>query len=444
MVCYIYIIKNMVMIIKSKNDDIIIRSDFGMDINSMNGDMNINSMNGDMKIITSNNLQICGDGIDNIVNDDTLSYKVISNIVEIGKDDTSSTTVNGNTLISKDLIVDGEIIGYEKNITNLELVSPEIVSSGITTTIHELHSSINDLGEIEDITRKHVAHFNSQFSTLPEAVTFKAAQDLQILYDHLLSLPVDDVISTPVKNITLTGGVYKVNSACVIAENVILSGNSTDIFVLIVGGALSTNASTSIVLTGGILSTNIFWVTNPGAIAYAHTNITFPGRSIAQAAMSVGSGGIIDGGIYSIAGAVSFNNVDIRLPTEISQLISYIGSLSPFVVFTKSGAIANTATTTYLIGDLGTNLGAITGFPPHTTNDMYISTDMLSQYYIYFKSNGVKYCKRFINSLTGCVKGGIISLHAIIPENNTHICVVVENLRGEITFYERTFSLIAL
>lgn len=44
-----------------------------------------------------------------------------------------------------------------------------------------------------------------------------------------------------------------------------------------------------------------------------------------------------------------------------------LGTASSFALFTANGAVANTDAST-VTGDIGTNLGAFTGFPPGTVN----------------------------------------------------------------------------
>jgi hypothetical protein len=459
--------RNKLLFIKSTSADMLIESAQTLDLSTISGDLNINSFS---------NLVITAASVENNIVDDTMSFKVNAANIEIGRDIATTVDIKGNVCFvgsveingtdfdsnnitlndSIDLKVDttkfdsnnitlNNSIDLKANLVDLpSFIAREdnnsiMVMPGSTQTVHNLGIELN-------VYRAHIAAFNAQYSTMPEAVTARAKVDLQQLYNYLVNLPTAQTLTTPINNITLTAKVYQVVGAGV-AEKITLSGSATDLFIFRFSGAFTTNESTQITLTGGVLASNIFWLTTAGAaIALAHigVNNSFPGRLIAAAAASMGAGGVIDGGLYSMAGAISFTDARIRVPNESSQLNYLLKSMNPFAVFSIAGAVANTAATTIIEGDIGTHAGAITGFPATATNNMYVSTDMLSQYNIYFSSNGIIFSKRYICNLVGCIQGGIISLHSIIPASHTDVSVVVQSIRGEITFSQRAFSLIGL
>jgi hypothetical protein len=55
-----------------------------------------------------------------------------------------------------------------------------------------------------------------------------------------------------------------------------------------------------------------------------------------------------------------------------------LGSLTGFVVFTSNGAVPNTGSS-YVTGDLGTHIGAISGFGTSTVNGSFYNSDVVTQ-----------------------------------------------------------------
>jgi hypothetical protein len=92
-----------------------------------------------------------------------------------------------------------------------------------------------------------------------------------------------------------------------------------------------------------------------------------PGTLLSNAgAIAVGTGCTISGRLLSKSGAISFGAGPLSLPTAISPHID-LRSLTDFVIFTGAGGVANSGASTYT-GDIGTNLGEITGFDAATVN----------------------------------------------------------------------------
>jgi hypothetical protein len=60
--------------------------------------------------------------------------------------------------------------------------------------------------------------------------------------------------------LTLVPGLYKWTTGVTIPTNVTLNGGPEDVFIFQISGTLNLSASTSILLSGGAVATNIFWV----------------------------------------------------------------------------------------------------------------------------------------------------------------------------------------
>jgi hypothetical protein len=116
------------------------------------------------------------------------------------------------------------------------------------------------------------------------------------------------------------------------------------------------------VLLNGAKASNIFWVVE-GAASMAALTI-FKGTVITNGgAIAMAAGGDLEGRLFAIVGAVSFSTGTAVVPSGNSGID--LGLLSTFGFFSGNGAISN-AGTSVIRGDVGTNLGAISGFDPPT------------------------------------------------------------------------------
>lgn len=57
----------------------------------------------------------------------------------------------------------------------------------------------------------------------------------------------------------MTPGVYTFGSNVVIAENIYLEGNATDVFIFQITGTLTLAADKKVLLTGDVVASNVFW-----------------------------------------------------------------------------------------------------------------------------------------------------------------------------------------
>lgn len=205
-------------------------------------------------------------------------------------------------------------------------------------------------------------------------VTVQAASDLQLLYLELFNTPATSTGHTPAfgGGETLVAGVYSIPAAGSLAGNLILDagGDSNAIFIFKFGGAFNTGAASSVSLINGALASNVFWIAE-GEIAMA-ASTAMKGTLIANnGAISIGANGTLVGRMLSTTGAVNIYGSRISLtpfpflnPGETPDL----GSVANFAIFTSGGAIDNTGTST-ISGNIGTDVGDITGFgPPSMVN----------------------------------------------------------------------------
>ncbi len=237
-----------------------------------------------------------------------------------------------------------------------------ITATGDVSTTSTTFEAIDGV-EISPPSGTYLVLFNGQFGLL-ESVPISTAQgviDLNAAYDELMAIPSTDPHGPVLGNEeTILPGVYDMAAAASIAGNLYLDGDgdTTSVFIFRAGGALTSGAETTITLTNGARARNIFWISE-GALSLA-ANTIMKGTLIAHnAAISAAASSNLEGRMFSTTGAIAFGPGTAFLPFGDSYVD--LGVLSTFVMFTNSGAVSNTEPS-IITGDVGTNLGAITGF----------------------------------------------------------------------------------
>jgi hypothetical protein len=220
----------------------------------------------------------------------------------------------------------------------------------------------------------YVVNFNSQCD-IPDAVnttgynTSIPKADLNLIYTDIANMTATN--TTHALSFgggeTLTPGVYSLAGAISLAGSITLDGGGDPNAVFVIrstGGAFAAGASAIVNLTNGTKSSNVYW-TAQGAGTIGASCI-FHGTLISNtAAIAVGANCTISGRMLTKNGAVSYGPGTLSVPTN-SSFIDF-RSLTNFVIFSGSGGIGNTGGTIYT-GDIGTDLGGITGFESATVN----------------------------------------------------------------------------
>jgi hypothetical protein len=93
--------------------------------------------------------------------------------------------------------------------------------------------------------------------------------------------------------LNLAPGVYQWGTGVLIASDVTLSGNATDVWVFQIAQNLNLSASAKVLLTGGALPKNVFWQVS-GAVVLA-TKAHCEGVVLAQTAVTMDTGASIKG-----------------------------------------------------------------------------------------------------------------------------------------------------
>ena len=222
----------------------------------------------------------------------------------------------------------------------------------------------------------YLVSFNSQYNYTPGPTisapvpvsTAQGANDLQAAYDQIVALTTTKTPHIAIfgNGETLTPGVYTTDAAAAFLGTLTLDGqnNPNAVFIFRIGAAFNSGAGATVVLTNGASACNVFWVAEAavglGAITKMKGTIISHG-----AAVGAGAGCIIEGRMFSTAGALTLDNLTLTIPQNCSAI--NLGVLATFGMFTSLGNIANTAISA-LKGDVGTHSGLISNLTTAMVN----------------------------------------------------------------------------
>jgi hypothetical protein len=217
------------------------------------------------------------------------------------------------------------------------------------------------------------------------SLTVQARIDLLRVYIHL-----DDIFVTQASTHTpafgsgetITPGVYSIGGAGSIVGALTLDGGGDPnaVFIMKFEGAFTVEAASTITLTNGTQVGNVFWIAQ-GAISVGTSSIIKGTLFAHPGAVTLGAGSTIEGRLLTSEGAITVEAggvADMPGPSTIpiscldgcTSAAVDLRSLKDFAFFTSLGAVANAATSG-IVGDIGTNGGAIGGFETstHTNSD---------------------------------------------------------------------------
>lgn len=215
--------------------------------------------------------------------------------------------------------------------------------------------------------------FNGEYTSSGSGTTSTAVTDLESGYQVLLNKTNTALHANAFgSGETLQAGVYETSGAGSLAGSLTLNGTADELFIFKINGAFSTSVGSSITLTGGAQASNVFWIAiSAGAMSIATTN-QMKGTFIARdGAALIANGSTLEGRLLTNVGAVSTDANIISVPTGSSTI--NLGAISNYALFTGSGALTNTGTST-ITGNIGTNLGPISGFGTPTVVNGIILT----------------------------------------------------------------------
>ncbi len=202
-----------------------------------------------------------------------------------------------------------------------------------------------------------------------DLVSAQAATDLLIAYNQLnATIPLFFPAPLLGNGDTLTASVYETAGASTLNGDLYLDaqGSSNAVFIIRVQGPLSTSANSKVKLINGALACNVYWKIE-GLVSMA-SGTSMKGTVIANnAAINMNTNDTLEGRALSTAGAVTIDGVlaytpiGCGSPALTGPAYPNLASTECYAIFTSSGACTN-AGTTYVTGDVGTNVGLTTGF----------------------------------------------------------------------------------
>jgi len=265
-------------------------------------------------------------------------------------------------------ISDGVTVGG-KAVATTSISATAITSSSTTLVVDHSAPQIIPGMTFTPTAGSYIVNYNSKFTVIDtSSITSAAKVEVTSLYADLstrsatgseTSRTASDIYA----NETLGPGVYIHTGAITVNGKLTLNagGNPNAEFIFRTAGAFTTGTFAEIELTGGATSSNVWFVTAGAPSTGANT--TFRGNFIAnQAAPSLGATTSFEGRMLAVNGAIAIGEAcTITAPTGTGT--TSIGSLAVFSLFTGLGAVSNTGTVTTVALSIGTDGGAITGFP---------------------------------------------------------------------------------
>lgn len=204
-----------------------------------------------------------------------------------------------------------------------------------------------------------------------DAATAAASTDLITLYGQLNSaIPTLFPSSLLGGGLTFTPGIYSIASAATLNGTLYLDaqGNSNALFIIQIGGPLSTAAGAKVKLVNGALACNVFWKVEGLVSMGAQTYMC--GTIVANnAAIEMNSLDTLQGRAFSTSGAITISGVLIDKPigcgsvTLTGPAAPALGKAECYSIFSSDGAVTNVGTSN-IVGNVGSNNGAVSGFDP--------------------------------------------------------------------------------
>jgi len=146
-----------------------------------------------------------------------------------------------------------------------------------------------------------------------DAVTQGAKTDLTTAYNTAAGSGPTIPVAANLGGQTLVAGVYNSASSLALTGALTLSGTASDVWIFQAGSTLTTATGSSVVLTGGAQSCNVFW--QVGSSATIGTGSAFKGTIIALTSITVTTGATIDGRALARNGAVTLDTNTITRST---------------------------------------------------------------------------------------------------------------------------------
>ncbi len=165
-----------------------------------------------------------------------------------------------------------------------------------------------------------------------DAVTQGAKTDLTTAYNTAAGSGPTIPVVADLGGQTLVPGVYNSASTLGLTGILTLSGTSSDVWIFQAGSSLTTASGSSVVLTGGATSCNVFW--QIGSSATIGTGSAFKGTIMALTSITVTTGASIEGRALARNGTVTLDTNAI----DASACAAAAASATPVASSTASAS----------------------------------------------------------------------------------------------------------
>lgn len=271
----------------------------------------------------------------------------------------ANCTINGRLLTSAGAIAlnGGKVFNPDVPLaTTVALASPAL-GSLTNLTLFTAIGALSDAGK-STLTGKvgtakgAITGFDPSITITDQSIDDLAVKDLSNLVTALDDISTDATELSAVLSGTILPGVSSVGSAASIPGNLLLKGTATDVFIIQIGGALTSAAGATITLDG-VNPDNVFWQVD-GAVALG-AGTTMAGNIVGSGAITAAANCTINGRFFTTVGAIAISG--LTSSTTMQHLIG----LEAFTVFSDAGSIVNTGNSD-ITGLVGTATGNISGF----------------------------------------------------------------------------------
>lgn len=175
-------------------------------------------------------------------------------------------------------------------------------------------------------------------------------------------------ISATLDGQTLVPGTYSTGAATLAQSGAgTLTFNGAGVYVIQVASTLTTGAggTPTMTLSGGATAANIYWVVGSSATINSGFTGTFQGNIIAEASVTDTLGGIVNGSMIALTGAVTLS-ATTTVNAENAPLLNYAGTFGLLGASAVTGSTGGGSTVNGNVGSSPTN--TINNFPPSTIN----------------------------------------------------------------------------
>jgi hypothetical protein len=204
-----------------------------------------------------------------------------------------------------------------------------------------------------------------------DAASIQCSADLLLLYNQLASATPTFFPAPLLGNgQILNAGVYSISGATTLNLDLTFDaeGNPDAVFIIQIDAPLSSNADSEIILANGAQACNVFWkiegmvsmasgtsmkgsvVVNNAAIEL-NTDVTLEGRALTT------------NGAITVDGVLAYTPIGCGSPYLTGPIAPELGAAACYAIFSSNGGVSNTGITN-ITGDVGTNIGSVTGFDP--------------------------------------------------------------------------------